>query len=121
MHEFHDDLPGFDPSQIWHDGCAAEVAHRGVDDSQHALALMLAFGALAEGHHTPPTATVCDESATDRTNKPQRANAPATSPLNPPIPTRAMRAPRARTRGGVWGGASQQPCGHGISNFFNNL
>ena len=28
MHEFHPELPGYDPEQIWHDGCE-ECEHRG--------------------------------------------------------------------------------------------
>ena len=28
MHNYHDALPGYDPRQIWHDGCK-ECEHRG--------------------------------------------------------------------------------------------
>ena len=28
MHDYHDALPGYDPRQIWHDGCK-ECEHRG--------------------------------------------------------------------------------------------
>ena len=28
MHEFHPDLPGYDPDQVWHDGCET-CEHRG--------------------------------------------------------------------------------------------
>jgi hypothetical protein len=30
MHEYHEGLPGYDPSQIWHDGCG-ECEARGAD------------------------------------------------------------------------------------------